>query len=54
MFLLIHTSLESLLKGSSRVLIKDGKINWKIINKNQFTEEDLEEEIRKQLQTDNI
>ncbi|MBV6626526.1 MAG: DUF421 domain-containing protein [Rivularia sp. (in: Bacteria)] len=40
--------LERLIKGSSRVLVRDGKINYKNMHKSHISEKDLESSLRSQ------
>ncbi|MGF1674963.1 MAG: DUF421 domain-containing protein [Rivularia sp. (in: cyanobacteria)] len=41
-------ALENLIKGSSRVLIRDGEINYKAMQKSHITEKDLNSSLRSQ------
>ncbi|AFY55734.1 putative membrane protein [Rivularia sp. PCC 7116] len=41
-------ALERLIKGSSRVLIRDGKVNYKNMQKSHLSEKDLESSLRSQ------
>ncbi|HHS8495036.1 TPA: YetF domain-containing protein, partial [Legionella anisa] len=43
-----------LIKGRPRILIKDGKIIWDVLEENQISKEDLLEIIRDKLKTDDL
>lgn len=43
-----------LVKGEPEIIIRDGKLNWKVLQKNQVTEADLNEMIREKLNHDKL